>query len=176
MEGTIGEIRLFAGNFAPRSWALCQGQLLAISSNSALFSILGTVYGGDGRSTFALPDLRGRSAVGQGHGAGLSQYTLGERTGNEYTTLQVANLPAHTHTAQMTAETAAATEANPTNRLLGLGTTAMYADAAPADEIAMHPDSVKVGSTGSNTAFSNVSPVLALNFIICLQGVYPSRS
>ena len=96
-EGMIGEVRLFAGNFAPRTWAFCEGQLLAISSNTALFSILGTTYGGDGRTTFGLPDLRGRSAVGPGNGPGLRSYRLGQRGGEEYKTLNITNLPIHSH-------------------------------------------------------------------------------
>src|SRR5687768_993649 len=97
MEGFIGEIRLFAPNFAPRDWALCNGQLLPINQNQALFSILGTTYGGDGRTTFALPDLRGRSAIGAGSGPGLSSYTLGQQTGSPTTLLSANQLPSHTH-------------------------------------------------------------------------------
>ncbi|MCG8476540.1 MAG: tail fiber protein, partial [Cytophagales bacterium] len=98
MKGIVGEIRLFGGNFAPRNWAFCEGQLLSISQNSSLFSIVGTTYGGDGRTTFALPDLRGRSAVHAGTGAGLTTRTLGQRLGNEHITLTVQQLPSHNHT------------------------------------------------------------------------------
>ncbi len=97
MEGTIGEVRMVAYNWAPRAWALCQGQLLAISSNTALFSILGTTYGGDGRTTFALPDLRGRVPIQEGTGAGLPTYRLGQRGGQEEVSLSVLNLPVHSH-------------------------------------------------------------------------------
>ncbi len=98
MDPFIGEIIMFGGNFAPRSWALCDGQLLPINQHSALFSILGTIYGGDGRTTFALPDLRGRAAIHAGHGPGLSDRRLGSRSGTETTTIQIHNLPVHSHT------------------------------------------------------------------------------
>jgi len=176
MEGIIGEIRLFAGNFAPRSWALCQGQLLSINSNSALFSILGTIYGGDGRTSFALPDLRGRSAIGQGHGSGLQQYVLGERGGNEFTTLSVSNMPSHNHSVRLRAEVTIADQSNPTNRMMAATVPGIYADAISTDEVSMHPDTIQEANVGASTAFSNMPPYLGMNYIICLQGVYPSRS
>ncbi|GAB5445408.1 phage tail protein [Gymnodinialimonas sp.] len=178
MEGTIAEIRLFASNFAPRNWAFCDGQLLAINSNTALFSLLGTIYGGDGRTTFGLPDFRGRVAIGEGHGPGLSNYTLGEKGGNEQTVLQLANMPAHNHSPRLYSELAVATISNPTDRLLA-GPPAeapIYADSDPSAEVAMHVDSIKSNTVGNNSAFSNVSPFLGMHYIICLQGIFPSRS
>lgn len=179
MEGTIGEIRLFAGNFAPRSWAFCDGQLLAISSNTALFSIIGTIYGGDGRSTMALPDLRGRAAVGEGTGPGLSPYPLGNHGGSETTQLSVLNLPAHNHVATLHAEFALGSSKSPANNMLAGNTAsdeAIYAPYNAADNVAMGSESITVSNTGGNQPFNNVQPFLALHYIICLQGVYPSRS
>lgn len=182
MEGTIGEIRMFAGNFAPRTWAFCHGQLLPINANAALFSILGTTYGGDGRTTFALPELRGRVALGVGNGPGLSDSRLGERKGTETVTLNVAQLPAHTHTASGTVTPAA---------LSVEGDSATPAAAVPAKSGQGEPDydtgegdttmrpndvTVSVDNTGGGQPHTNLQPSLGLNFIICLQGVFPSRN
>lgn len=178
MEGYLAQVIGFAGNFAPRNWAFCHGQLIAISSNSALFSLLGTNYGGDGRSTFGLPDLRGRVMVGQGRGPGLQPNVLGQTGGQDFVTLTQANLPAHNHVATMHGESNVATSGDPTNRLLGVvnGATKTYADAVAADEVAMHPDSVTVGMTGGSQSFNNEQPYKVLNYIICTQGLFPSRS
>lgn len=178
MEGTIGEIRLFAGNFAPRSWALCQGQLLAISTNTALFSVIGTIYGGDGRTTMGLPDLQGRAAIGAGQGAGLPLYPQGAKAGTDSVTLQVGNLPAHNHSPRLYAELALATTGDPTNRLIAGPPAAspVFADANPDVEVAMHPDSIKSSNVGSNIPVSVQNPVQALHYIICLEGIYPSRN
>lgn len=178
MDGYLAQVIGFAGNFAPRNWAFCHGQLLAISSNSALFSLIGTFYGGDGRSTFGLPDLRGRVFVGQGTGNGLSPNQLGQMYGTEERTLTLPSLPPHNHTATMHGESNTATSGDPTNRLLGVvtGATKIYADAVAADEVPMHPDSVTVGMTGSGQSFSIEQPGLVMNYIICTQGIFPSRS
>ncbi len=178
MEGYLAQVIGFAGNFAPRNWAFCHGQLLSVSSNTALFSLIGTIYGGDGRTTFGLPDLRGRVFVGQGTGNGLSPNQLGQTYGTEDRTLSQANLPAHNHTATMHAENNAGTSGDPTNRLLGVvtGATKIYANAVAADEVAMHPDSVTVGTTGGGQSFSIEQPAQVLNYIICTQGAFPSRS
>ncbi len=158
----MATIVMFAGNFAPRTWALCQGQLLAISSNSALFSLLGVTYGGDGRTTFGLPDLRGRVPVGTGSGPGFTNRLLGARSGVEYNNLTVAHLPAHTHTAVGKSVTGGDNELT--------GTSAGNLLAADGSV------QVTLGSTGGNQAVNNMQPFLALNFIICMQGTYPSRS
>ncbi|MBS1634341.1 MAG: tail fiber protein [Bacteroidetes bacterium] len=186
MDEYMGIIKLFAGNFAPRGWAFCAGQTLAISSNTALFSILGTTYGGNGTTTFCLPDLRGRVPVGVTNSGGspLSTYTLGEVTGTESNTILVNNLPPHTHTAALsvsnadssqTAATAGASIATPGSgsgraftATLGFNTT------APNTQLAA--TSITVGATGSGIPVNNIQPVLALNYIICTEGVYPSRN
>lgn len=165
----IGEIRMFGGNFAPRGWAFCEGQLLAIAQNTALFSLFGTTYGGDGRTTFGLPDLRGRAPIHPGQGPGLTSRTLGERGGAESTTLSVANLPAHTHQV-----------APPVTD--GRQTTNRPAGAVPARGGSYSSGGSDVGaaygtqSVGNGQAFDNLPPYLAVNFIVALQGIYPSRS
>ncbi|MEO0726166.1 MAG: tail fiber protein [Bacteroidota bacterium] len=169
-QGFLGEVRIFAGNFAPRGWALCEGQLLAISQNTALFSILGTIYGGDGRTTFALPDLRGRAPVSQGNGPGLPDYRLGARGGNATTTLTTPNLPAHNHAMQVKVNTEAGEETDPTTFLASSQT---FAEEATTGK---NLGGVQMGLTGNNTAFSNEPPYLAINYIIATQGTFPSRS
>ena len=183
----IGEIKLFAGNFAPRSWAFCEGQLLAISQNSALFSILGTTYGGDGRTTFALPDLRGRAPIGPRTGPGLSPHTLGQRSGTETNNLNTTQLPSHNHTATGTtkASNAVGTTNNPEGKVLATGKAVVdrstsydaniYADAANAN-MAANDVSVTVSNTGGNIPINNMQPYLATNYIIALYGIYPSRN
>ena len=176
MEPFLGQIVMFGGNFAPRGWALCNGQLLAISQNNALFAILGTIYGGDGRTTFALPELRSRVAVHPGNGPGLIPTSLGQRSGRDQVTLTMAEMPAHSHAAHMQVESTLANNANPQNRLLGAAAFDLYADAVAADEIALHPDSVAVGNTGGNQPFDNRMPFTCVNYIIALQGTFPSRN
>ncbi|MEX1366849.1 MAG: tail fiber protein [Nannocystaceae bacterium] len=158
---------MFGGNFAPRGWALCDGQLLAISSHSSLFSILGTTYGGDGVSTFGLPDLRGRAPVHAGHGPGLSNYRLGEKTGAETVTLTTNQIPAHTH--QLEAVGSPATSSDARNN--GLGSAEIYVAGNP--EAQMNPASIR--NTGGGQSHNNIQPVLAVNYIIALVGLYPSR-
>jgi len=171
-ECFIGEVRMFAGNFAPRNWAFTDGQLLAISQNTALFSILGTTYGGDGRTTFALPDLRGRTAIHVGHGPGLTNRRLGEKLGTETNTLTANELPAHSHPLQAT--TAAGDSNVPTGRLLADdGSDRIYAS-GPANT-GMATDSVGQNPT-SNQPVNNMQPSLGINHIICLFGIFPSRS
>ena len=178
MEGYLAQVIGFAGNFAPRNWAFCHGQLLAINSNAALFSLLGTNYGGDGRTTFGLPDLRGRVMVGQGRGPGLAANVLGQTGGRENVTLTQAELPSHSHSATLHAESDVGTSGAPTNQLLGVitGNTKIYAPSVPADQVAMHPDSITVGNTGGNTPLNLQQPYKVLNYIICTQGIFPSRS
>jgi len=180
MEPMIGEIRIFAGNFAPRNWAFCDGQLLAISQNQALFSILGTTYGGDGRTTFALPDLRGRAPIGPGNGPGLSTYTLGERGGVETVTLTTNQIPSHNHLAQVSvsvgANTESATSGEAANSTLGEAGANVYNN-KPADEkLGGVNASATIGNTGGNQSHENRQPYLAVYYIIAIQGVFPSRS
>ncbi|EPX82284.1 phage tail protein [Salipiger mucosus] len=173
-EPFVGQIYLVGYDFAQRGFALCQGQLMPISQNSALFSLLGTNYGGDGRTTFGLPDLAGRTAIGQGHGAGLSLRTIGQKGGTESTTLGVQNMPSHTHQASLMAETGAATETNPTGNLLGLAQ--VYSPPGEAPNREMASDAISVGNTGGQQPFDHMPPYLVLNYEIALQGIYPSRS
>jgi microcystin-dependent protein len=168
----IGEIRMFAGNFAPRGWAKCEGQLLAISQYSALFSILGTTYGGDGRTTFALPDLRGRVPMHYGLGPGLSSYTQGQSGGSETNMLAVANLPAHNHS--INAVTADGNTSVPGGNLPA-GTKLLdkeYSDATATTTM----NATMVSSTGGGQAVNNMQPFLTVTYIIALQGIYPSRN
>lgn len=187
MEPTLAEIRLFGGNFAPRMWAFCDGQLLPISQNQALFSLLGTIYGGDGRTTFALPDLRGRSAVHAGHGPGLSDRRLGAKGGTEYNILNTTQLPSHNHSATGTlhVNTVSASSNDPSSKVLGLAsgrnsTTGSgvqinsYSNAQNAN-MAADAASVTVGNNGGNLSVNNMQPFLAINFIIATQGIFPSR-
>lgn len=167
MNPFIGQIVLFAGNFAPRSWAFCDGQLLAISQNTALFSILGTTYGGDGRTTFALPDLRGRVPVHAGTGPGLPTYQLGSKGGNVQTTLVLANLPAHTH--EISGSNAPGTTRNPAGAFPAVSAEDAYGTGSPS---AM----ASAGSAGNQQSFSNQPPYLAVNYIIALFGTFPSRN
>ncbi len=180
MNPFIGEVVMFGGNFAPRSWAFCNGQLLAISSNTALFSILGTTYGGDGRTTFALPDLRGRTPIHPGHGPGLSTYRLGERGGVEDHTLTVAQMPTHNHFAASDTTGNVGDNNNedePDGNFLGNGQ--IYSAAAAAGSL-LNGGAVTTASTMSNTgsgqSFDTMKPFGTANYIIALFGVYPSRN
>lgn len=169
-EPFVGEIRMFAGNFAPRGWAFCDGQLLAVSQNDALFSLLGTIYGGDGRTTFGLPDLRGRIPIHAGHGPGLSERRLGAKGGSENVTLTVNQLASHGHTYNATTDMA--TVSSPQNNLIGESpTVAIFTDASPTDQFA----SSAISNTGGSRSHTNLMPYLCVNFIIALFGIYPSR-
>lgn len=174
----VGEVTMFAGTFAPRGWAFCDGQLLPVASNSALFSILGTVYGGDGRTTFGLPDLRGRYPIGPGNGPGLSSYRAGERGGSETHTLNITEMPNHGHSPKMFVEATSATSNNPTNRMIGVasGDTKIFSDVDAAQEIQLAADSVKESNVGGDRSFNKMTPFLGVHYIIALFGTYPSRS
>lgn len=179
MEPTIAEIRLFAGNFAPRGWAFCDGQILPIAQNQSLYSLLGTTYGGDGRTTFALPDLRGRVPVHAGDGPGLPDVRLGQRFGSATYVLTVAQMPPHTHplTAKLRATDSQADTRDPSNAALSKDRgTSTYQTDAPAN-VNMHPTSIGggIGQTGDNAPINNMQPSLGLNYIIALQGLFPSR-
>lgn len=171
----LAQIMIFGGNFAPRGWAYCAGQLISISQNTALFSLLGTMYGGNGQTTFGLPDLRGRVPVGEGQGPGLSPYTIGEMAGTENTTLITSNMPAHTHPATATVKSSdqAATDTLPTGNYLADGNqySASQNSTMKSDMVA-----VTVSPAGSNLPFSTMQPFLVMNYVIALQGIYPSRS
>ncbi|MBO2010987.1 phage tail protein [Hymenobacter negativus] len=179
MDPFLGEIRLMAINFPPRGWAFCQGQLIPISQNTALFSLLGTQYGGDGRTSFALPDLRGRAALGVGQGPGTSNYTQGEVTGTEGVTLLTTQMPAHMHAVKGTvaANSALGTVSTPVNGYLAAASSAQYSE-NPGGGQPMAADLVtgQTAATGSGQSHENRMPFLALNYCIALQGVFPQRS
>ena len=168
-EPFVGEIRMFAGNFAPRGWAFCDGQLLAVSQNDALFSLLGTIYGGDGRTTFGLPDLRGRLPIHAGHGPGLSERRLGSKSGSEKETLTLNQIPSHTHTARAT--DAPAASGNP----MGNTTAQSSADAYTTTPLPVALASNASTQVGGSRSHTNLMPFLCINFIIALFGIYPSR-
>lgn len=165
-EGFIGEIRMFSGNFAPRNWAFCEGQLLPISSYNALFSILGTTYGGDGRTTFALPDLRGRVVIHPGTGPGLSSYNPGEKGGYEKVTLQEAQLPSHKH--RFPVQSKPAIEKTPD--IASKNETKAYSLTASKPARA-----IETSKTGGNQPVEIRPPYIAVHFIICVEGTYPAR-
>jgi len=164
----VAEIRIFAGNFAPSGWAFCDGQLMQLSQNTALFSLLGTTYGGNGVNTFALPDLQGRAPMHPGQGPGLSLRDLGESGGSETVTLSASEMPAHTH-GLLAAP--GATQANP-DAGQGLGNAPMYQ--VPGTLVSLGAGAI--GQAGTGLPHNNLQPYLTLNFIIALQGVFPPRT
>jgi microcystin-dependent protein len=172
-EPFLGEIRMFAGNFAPRGWALCDGQLLAVSQNDALFSLLGTIYGGDGRTTFGLPDLRGRFPIHAGQGAGLSDRRLGSAGGSETVVVTTGQLPAHTHA--MGASSLTGTSSSPAAAVpAAVALDAHYAD--PPTVAGNELNATAVDLTGGGQGHPNIQPFQCVNFIIALVGIYPSRA
>jgi microcystin-dependent protein len=179
MEGTIGEIRMFAGNFAPRTWAFCSNQILPIAQNTALFSILGTTYGGNGQTTFALPDFRGRTAIGTGQGPGLSNVQLGELAGVASVTLTTGNMPTHTHPLTGTVnpqgnQGATGLSNDPSSRRFA-GTNIFTGAATDLATMAPAVSTLALGNTGGSQPFSILPPYLGMNYIICLFGIFPSR-
>ena len=167
----IGEVQWFAGNFAPRGWAFCDGQLLSISQNTALFSILGTTYGGDGRTTFGLPDVRGRVIIHQGTGPGLTNRRLGQKAGAESETLSVNQMPSHAHTLRASGGSATAV-APAGNVLASPGRTRLY-DSGTANT---NMNTAAITSTGGTQSHNNMQPYNTLSCIIALQGLFPSRN
>lgn len=174
MEPFIGQIQAFAFNFAPRGWAICAGQLLPISQNRALFSLLGTTYGGDGKSTFGLPDLRGRSAVGKGQGPTLSSRQLGAKFGTEAVTLNVAQLPAHTHEFKVSADSTVNTpQGNYPGPLVSASGDAIKGY-NPTPEASFNP--AAIASVGNGQPHNNLPPYLVINWCIATEGTYPPRN
>jgi microcystin-dependent protein len=167
----IGEIRMFAFSFAPQGWALCNGQLLPIAQNQALFSLLGTAYGGDGTTTFALPDLRSRVPVHQGQGPGLSPYAEGQAGGTETVTLAAAEMPLHTH--PVTASSSAATSDNPAGRTLAHSASHTY-HPEPGPPAVMNVN--MLGEAGGSQPHDNIQPYLAVTFCIALSGIFPAQN
>ncbi|TPW77675.1 phage tail protein [Schumannella soli] len=175
MEPFVGEIIAVGFNFAPKGWALCNGQTLPISQNTALFSLLGTKFGGDGRTNFGLPDLRGASPIGIGQAPGLSSYVAGQRAGSESVTLLASQMPTHTHTPVAVAaagDVSSAAGATWAEARSGRAIERGYAPRSAADATL---DPSAIGVTGGSQAHNNMPPFLTVNFIIALQGVYPQR-
>lgn len=170
-EPFVGEIRMFAGNFAPRGWAFCDGQLLAVSQNDALFSLVGTIYGGDGRTTFGLPDLRGRIPIHAGDGPGLSPRRLGANGGEEKITLTVNQLPSHRH--DWPASEGQPQNDAPTDAVLAKGTATIFQTTLGPGQTDMNAD--VIANTGGSQSHTNLMPFLCVHFIIALFGIYPSR-
>ncbi len=179
MEGTMGEINMFAATFAPRNWAYCNGQILQISTNSALFSLLGTTYGGNGTTTFALPNMQSRVAVGTGQGPGLSNYVLGEMTGTETNTLTSIHLPAHTHViagaAKMLTTAAPANALTPGGNYFANDGSPKYKSTGGGGSMKPATVAVSLGTSGG-TPVSNIMPYTAISYVICMLGIYPSRN
>jgi microcystin-dependent protein len=173
-EPLLGEIKLFGGNFAPAGWALCQGQIMSISQNTALFAILGTTYGGNGVNTFGLPDLRGRVAIGQGQGPGLSPATLGEMAGAAQVTLLTSNLPAHTHSFTVSGDNNAMTATVTGAYLAGKTESGESVASTGSSLTTLSPNSI--GLTGQNLPVGIMPPFLCLTYIIAIQGIFPSRN
>ena len=164
---------MFAGNFAPRNWMFCNGQLLSIAQNTALFSILGTTYGGNGQTTFALPNLQSRVPIHAGQGPGLSNYVLGEVTGTENVTLNTSQMPSHTHS--VGAVTNGGNQASPAGNLPAVESTGTSLDyASGAANTTMNP--AMIGNAGNGVPVPIVQPVCCVNFIIAVQGIFPSRN
>ena len=187
-EPLLGQIQAFGFNFTPRGWAQCDGQLLPINQNTALFALLGTIYGGDGRTTFALPDLRGRVPIHQGRGPGLTDRRIGSRGGAEITVLGVANMPPHNHLATTTATATLHAQTSNGNEEVPGSTTVLARDrrdevySSQAPNVTMSPAAitanvnVTIGSTGNGQAFNNMPPYLTVNYCIAVIGIFPSRN
>lgn len=198
MDGTLGEIRIFAGTFPPRNWAYCQGQVLQIAEYNALYALLGTYYGGDGRTTMGLPDLRGRTPIGQGAGPGLPSYSLGQFGGYYNTQLDKDNIPSHNHSATFTPEgggspvtgsikvnTDETESKSPKDGYLGMSSSNLYASESTGTDVLAGLElsggggsggTVAVANTGIGSQFNNMQPYLTLSWIICIDGLFPQRS
>ena len=171
-EPFIGEIRMFAGNFAPQGWAKCEGQLLPIAQNAALFSLLGTTYGGDGETTFGLPDLRGRVPIGPGNGPGLQPISLGQKVGTNTNTLTTGNLPPHNHT--INAVSADGNQSTPQDNVPA-GTKWLDPEYSDASSGYIQMNSNMVNDTGQGQPVNNMQPSQSVTFIIALVGYFPSQ-
>lgn len=188
MEGYIGEVRLFAANFAPKNWAFCHGQLIAITQNQALFSLIGTIYGGDGRTTFALPNTQSRVVISAGQGPGLQDYRIGQTGGSETVTLTVNQIPSHTHglvnnltalAREKVLNDSATTEEPESNYFAQYAGGDIYStspDATMAPAAGALTGALTTLDSGGSQAHTNIQPVEALHYIICLYGIFPSRS
>ncbi|MCU0434822.1 MAG: tail fiber protein [Bacteroidia bacterium] len=185
LEPYIGEIKLFSFGFAPKNYNLCAGQILSIANNSALFALLGTTYGGNGQTTFALPDLRGRFPISQGTGAGLPSHTIGERSGMSSVTLLSSNLPAHQHgltsmKVNITANNTVNESPTPESMVPGTNNSSLYFATTATAGVTMAPGVVQISGTtgiaGNNMPISIANPYLVMNYSIALYGIFPSRN
>jgi microcystin-dependent protein len=176
MEPFIGQIEFFGFNFAPIGWMQCNGQLLSINEYNALFALIGTTYGGDGNSTFALPDLRGKVAVNQGQGPGLSLYTVGQVGGVETVTLTPNQLPAHSHAALLRANAEDANSGEANGKTLALAAANIYNANPPENSEALNANSVTVAPTGGSQPHDNMQPYVVGNYCIAVEGIFPPRS
>ncbi len=170
----VAEIRVFPFNFAPKGWAFCAGQLLSISQNTALFSLLGTFYGGDAKVTFGLPNLQGNVALHTDQYAGGGQYPLGSESGSDYVTLLTSEMPAHTHTVQCDTNALNTTLGNPQGAVPGNTSPNKIYSSTTTPNVQMNPAMISVA--GGSQPHNNMQPYLCLNFCIALQGIYPPRS
>jgi microcystin-dependent protein len=180
MEGTLAEIRMFAGNFSPRGWQFCNGQLLSIAQWTAVFALVGTTYGGNGQTTFGLPDFRSRVAKGTGQGPGLPSVDLGEMSGTETTTLLLTNLPIHNHTLTGSLNPTANNDGtgltnNPTGGRLGASGNRFTTASDEQVNMAPAASTLAVGLSGGSQPFSKMPPYLGMNYIFCVEGIFPSR-
>lgn len=179
MDEYLAIIKIFGGNFAPRGWAMCQGQIISIAQNTALFSLLGTTYGGNGQTTFALPDLRSRAPIGFGQGPGLSYYNLGQVSGTENVSILLNNMPAHNHvitgTVQLPVNDSNADADGPVGAYLGAPATSVYSSSTNAVAANLYTN-LATGVVGGNVPVSILQPTLAVNYIICTSGIFPSRN
>jgi microcystin-dependent protein len=169
----VGEIRPFCGNFAPVGWALCDGSVLSIATYQVLFTVVGTTYGGNGQTTFALPDLRGRAVISQGNGAGLSGYVMGQQVGAEAVTINTAQMASHTHSFAATNTAGNTATPSPTVVLAGTPSGLPIYDGS-ATPVALSPQAVT--SAGASHPHNNRQPYLAITYIIALEGIYPSQN
>ncbi|WP_019987748.1 phage tail protein [Rudanella lutea] len=174
MEVFIGMIGLFGFNFPPKDWAFCNGQLLSISQNSALFALLGTTYGGNGQTTFALPDLRGRTPIGMGNGPGLTPRTIGEMSGSENVTLLQTQMPQHNHL--MNVSNLAGTNTSPENSVIAVASVSGEPLAGYSSTIDTTANPMAIGMAGGTQPHNNMQPYLAMNYCIALYGIFPSRN
>jgi microcystin-dependent protein len=183
-EPFIGEIKIFGFNFPPRGYQTCQGQLLSIAQNTALFSLLGTYYGGNGQTTFGLPDLQGRAPIGQGQGPGLPSYLIGDKAGATNVTLLIPNIPAHVHTlgaaavVKIKASSANADEPSPDGNYPATTSTASYSGSGATNNVFTGGTAVSgtTDSTGSNSPVGIMNPYLVINYSIATEGIFPSRN
>jgi microcystin-dependent protein len=189
MDPMMASIMMFGGNFAPRQWAFCQGQLLSISSQTAMFSLLGTIYGGDGRTTFALPDMRGRSPMGTGNGPGLTLRRLGQKGGQEDVTLTEPQMPSHSHSVQTSVKASSASAgkhapgagdflaaANVPQQVGSQNANAYIAAGNAGATENLGGVQTSIGNAGGSQPHNNMQPFLVVPFIIAMQGIFPSRN